>query len=79
MNKIGDGLLTNGQGDIRPIEGVEVHGTTITPKSILATGSIRDIGVIVYVDSKDNTWKVGVFKNGSPEDISVIFQSEEEA
>ena len=79
MNKIGDGLLTNGQGDIRPIEGVEVHGTAITPKSILATGSIRDIGVIVYVDSKDNTWKVGVFKNGSPEDIFVIFQSEEEA
>lgn len=79
MNKIGDGLLTNGQGDIRPIEGVEVHGTAITPKSILATGSIRDIGVIIYVDSKDNTWKVGVFKNGSPEDIFVIFQSEEEA
>lgn len=78
LNQVGEANLTNGVGEIRPIEGVKITESNIQPTKILATGSIRDIGVIVYQDSVDNIWKVGVFKNGHPDDIQVIFNSEEE-
>lgn len=78
LNQVGEANLTNGVGEIRPIEGVKITESSIQPTKILATGSIRDIGVIVYQDSVDNIWKVGVFKNGHPDDIQVIFNSEEE-
>lgn len=78
LNQVGETNLTNGVGEIRPIEGVKITESNIQPTKILATGSIRDIGVIVYQDSVDNIWKVGVFKNGHPDDIQVIFNSEEE-
>lgn len=78
LNQVGEANLTNGVGEIRPIEGVKITESNIQPTKILATGSIRDIGVIIYQDSVDNMWKVGVFKNGHPDDIQIIFNSEEE-
>lgn len=78
LNQDGSGNLTNGQGVIRPIEGVQVYNTSLTPKRILATNSIRNIGIIIYVDSDDH-WKVAVFENGKPTEITTIFDSEETA
>lgn len=85
LNQTGHGDITNGQGAVRPIEGVTVFNTNLNVKSILATNSIRHIGVIVFVDATDNHWKVGIFRNRLGQDvqlnnipINVIYDSGEE-
>lgn len=74
LNQSGQGDITNGQGAVRPIEGVTVTNLNIHAGKILATNSIRHIGIIVYTDADDNNyWKVGIFRNkiGSDEPIRV--------
>lgn len=83
LNQSGQGDITNGQGILRPIEGLNPQLLSIRPKRILATNSIRHIGIIVYVD-EDDYWKVAVFKNkigtGNDvisSDVHVIYNSEQ--
>ena len=70
LNQNSDGELTNGQGAVRPIEGITIRGSYSDVERILATDSIRDIGVIVYV-GKDGFWKVGAFLNRLSQDGAV--------
>ena len=55
--------VMNGVGKIRPIEGAKWGQSGLSIKDVLATDSIRDIGVVIYVDNNDLRWKVAVFEN----------------
>lgn len=61
LNNTNSSATTNAQGEVRPIEGVRPV-TTFQFKEILATGTIRDIGVVIYTDEND-IWHVGKFFN----------------
>lgn len=78
LNQQGESNVPNGVGEIRPIEGVKSISTKLGAKQILATGSIRDIGVIIYkANVNKNPWRVAVFEKDNPNDVQVIFDSEE--
>jgi hypothetical protein len=61
--------VMNGVGEIRPIEGTKWSSSGINIDRVLAVDSIRNIGVVVYVDSADHNWKVAVFENKIDGDV----------
>lgn len=75
---------TNSYGEVRPIEGVYVINNFDEDKSvkkILATGYIRNLGVIIYesivtIDNKEyDGWKVYVYDMDDPTESYVKFQT----
>lgn len=77
VNTTNNGNTENAQGEIRPILGVtkcELNGDSEKIDRILACGSIRNYGIIIYTSSDKNpngtsTWRVGRFINRKPEDL----------
>lgn len=59
-----DSSNTNGQLELRPIDGIRVayKSEGLEVKSILASAAIRNIGIVV-LKHKDNTWSVYKFTN----------------
>lgn len=80
VNTTNNGNAENAQGEIRPILGVtkcELNGDSEKIDRILACGSIRNYGIIIYTSSDKNpngtsTWRVGRFINRKPEDLEGI-------
>ena len=80
VNTTNNGNTENAQGEIRPILGVtkcELNGDSEKIDRILACGSIRNYGIIIYTSSDKNpngtsTWRVGRFINRKPEDLEEI-------
>ena len=80
ITALGSGAIENGQGAVRPIEGIRWVSQHVNIKDVLATDTIRNYGIIIYTnipeDDEDPTWHVGRFDSNT-ETFVKIFDSGE--
>lgn len=76
ITALGSGAIENGQGAVRPIEGVSnINLEDIHATDILATDTIRNYGVIVYTGT-DSHWHVGRFDSNTEKFVEIFDSGE---